>query len=78
MISLAWLLPAIAAIMVAELAVIGFQPPDRRRRFLPTMLAGLFIVLAWNASAQGWPLWVVLAALACALVAHGGDLAGRW
>jgi hypothetical protein len=42
------------------------------------MLAGLFIVLAWNASAQGWPLWVVLAALACALVAHGGDLAGRW
>jgi hypothetical protein len=75
---LSLLLPAIAGIMVVELVVVAFQPAARRRRFLPTMAAGFFIVLAWNASALGWPAWVILAVLACALIAHAADVVSRW
>ncbi len=75
---LGFLLPAIAGIMVIEVAVIAFQPGARRARFLPTVLAGLFIVLAWNASARGLGLYVVLAALTGALLAHAVDVARRW
>ncbi len=78
MIPLSLLLPAIAGIMVVEFLVVAFQPAARRRRFLPTMAAGFFIVLAWNASARGWGLPVVLLALSGALIAHGADLYQRW
>jgi hypothetical protein len=77
-IALRWLLPAIAALMAVELAVAGAQGADRRRRFLPTLCAGLFIVLAWNASALGGPWWLVLGLLGGALAAHAADLVLRW
>ena len=72
------LLPAIAGIMVIELGVFVCQPAARRARFLPTVLAGFFIVLAWNASAHGLGVTVVLAALTAALLAHAVDVARRW
>jgi hypothetical protein len=46
--------------------------------FLPNMLAGDFLLLAWIASARGeaWP-WSA-AALLAALTCHMTDLAFRW
>jgi hypothetical protein len=70
--------PVILGIMVVELVVLAWQPAARRRRFLPTVCAGMFIVAAWTASAAGWPGVVVLAALAAALVAHAADIKTRW
>jgi hypothetical protein len=70
--------PVILGIMVVEVAVLAWQPAARRRRFLPTVCAGMFIVAAWTASASGWPELVVLAALAAALVAHATDITTRW
>ncbi len=70
--------PVILGIMVIEVAVLMWQPAARRRRFLPTVCAGMFIVAAWTASAAGWPGALVLVALAGALVAHVSDVAMRW
>jgi hypothetical protein len=77
-IPLAWLLPAIAGIMAVEIVVIGLQAPARRARFLPTVLAGFFIVLAWNAYANGYAALLILAALSAALLAHAIDIWRRW
>jgi len=46
--------------------------------FLPNMLAGDFLLLAWIASAHGaaWPY--AAAALLGALACHGTDLVLRW
>ncbi len=68
----------ILGIMVVEVLVLAWQPAARRRRFLPTVCAGMFIVAAWAASARGWPEAVVLAALGAALVAHVVDIGMRW
>jgi hypothetical protein len=77
-IGLATLLPVIAGIMAVEIAVFVFQPAERRWRFLPTVTAGFFIVLAWTGFAQGLPVLFVLIALSAALVAHATDLYRRW
>ena len=68
----------IAALMVAEVAVLAAGDAARRERFLPTVLAGLFIVAAWNAAAAGAGLWVVLGALAAGGAAHAIDVVRRW
>ncbi len=78
MIPLAVLLPVIAGIMAVEIIVLGMQPTERRWRLLPNVAAGFFIVLAWNASARGWGLPLILLALTGALIAHGADLYRRW
>jgi hypothetical protein len=77
-IPLALLLPAIAGIMLVEMIFLGLQPGGRRARLLPNVAAGFCIVLAWNASAQGWPVPVILLALTAALAAHAADLYRRW
>ncbi len=72
------LLGVIAAVMAVEVGVLALGAPARRGRFLPTVLAGLFIVLGWNAAAGGSALWVVLAALAAGGAAHAVDVVRRW
>jgi hypothetical protein len=68
----------IAAVMLVEVGVLAVGPAARRGRFLPTVLAGLFIVLGWNAAVGGAGLWVVLAALAAGGAAHAVDVVRRW
>lgn len=71
-------LAGIAVLMLVEVAVLAVGPAARRGRFLPTVLAGLFIVLGWNAAAGGAGVWVVLAALAAGGAAHAVDVVRRW
>jgi len=46
--------------------------------FLPNMLAGDFLLLAWLATAQAAPWPYAAAALLAALVCHATDIALRW
>ena len=71
-------LAVIAVVMVVEVGVLAVGDVSRRGRFLPTVLAGLFIVLGWNAAVAGLGVGVVLAALAVGGAAHAVDLARRW
>jgi hypothetical protein len=48
----------------------------RRSAFLPTILAGDCLLLAWRLSRHHWPL--AAAALLGALLAHLADLWQRW
>jgi hypothetical protein len=72
------LVPAIGVIIGAELGVVLLGDKRRRGRLLPTVLAGFFIVLGWNASVYGLGLLAVLSCLAGALAAHITDIARRW
>lgn len=46
--------------------------------FLPNMLAGDFLLLAWIASAHAAPWPYAAAALLAALLCHGTDILLRW
>ena len=78
MIFLRVVLAVIAAVMVVEVGVLAAGDASRRGHFLPTVLAGLFIVLGWNAAAAGLGVGVVLVALAAGGAAHAVDLIRRW
>lgn len=54
----------------------GTGPPAAE--WLPTLLAGAGVMLAWRASAAGAPPMWVAAAMALAGLAHVADLARRW
>jgi hypothetical protein len=75
---LAILVPLVGAIIGVELAVVLCGGNARRARLLPTVLAGFFIVLAWNASVYGLGSLAVFACLAGALAAHVTDMYRRW
>ena len=70
-----WLL---IAVMMGELVVLLAGDAARRDRFLPTVAAGLFIVMAWNAAAVGGAMWEVLMLLAAGGVMHAFDVVRRW
>jgi len=71
-------LAAMAAVMVVEAGVLAVGDASRRGRFLPNVLAGLFIVLGWNAAAAGAGVGVVLVALTAGGAAHAVDVVRRW
>lgn len=52
--------------------------PRRAALPLPTLLAGLGLLLAWRFSLAGWPWGYVAAALSAAGAAHGWDLWHQW
>jgi hypothetical protein len=62
----------IAGLMVLEMLALGFA--RRLRAFLPTILAGAFLLLAWGLSGH-WPLAALC--LLASLIAHGTDLKVR-
>ncbi len=68
----------IIAVMAGELVVLLAGDAARRDRFMPTVLAGLFIVVAWNAAIVGGAMWVVLMLLAAGGVMHAFDVIRRW
>jgi hypothetical protein len=45
---------------------------------LPTLLAGIGLLLAWRFSQAGWPWGYAAAALSAAGAAHGWDLWRLW
>lgn len=67
----------IAVLLIEALVVWG---PMRRRHALPlpTLLAGLCLLLAWRfaQASAGW-MWIALPLLAAGM-AHGWDLWQRW
>jgi len=77
-----WIAAIILALTIAEIAGLyalhrrgrGLRPAD----FLPNILAGDFLLLAWLLDAQGatWPF--IATALLAALASHATDLIRRW
>jgi uncharacterized membrane protein AbrB (regulator of aidB expression) len=45
---------------------------------MPTLLAGLGLLLAWRFAQSGWPWPAVALALSAAGAAHGWDVWRRW
>jgi hypothetical protein len=68
----------IAVLLLEALVVWGVVPRGRALLPLPTLLAGLSLLLAWRAAHSGasW-VWVALPLTAAGL-AHGWDLWQRW
>jgi len=70
----------ILALMVCEVAVLlmtrGRAHHMKPSVYLPNILAGGFLLLAWWLSATSWPL--AAAALTGALLAHLTDMKARW
>lgn len=73
----------VIVITLIEAAVLAVWHRVRRtgpapREWLPTLLSGLFLMLALRAALQGsdWTTWA--AWLAAAGLAHVADMLGRW
>jgi hypothetical protein len=77
-----WIAAVILALTIAEIAALyalhrkgrGMRPAD----FLPNILAGDFLLLAWLFNTQNatWP-WIAISLLG-ALASHVTDLIRRW
>jgi hypothetical protein len=68
------LFEALGLVIYHRLTGRGLMPAG----FLPNMLAGDFLLLAWIASAHGAPWPYAAAALLAALWCHGTDILLRW
>ena len=68
----------IAIVVLALEALVLCGAMRRRRALLPTLLAGLGLLLAWRVAHGGasW-IWIALPLMAAGL-AHGWDLWQRW
>jgi hypothetical protein len=70
----------ILALMLCEVVVLlatrGRAHNMKPSNYLPNILAGGFLLLAWSLSATSWPL--AAAALTGALLAHLTDMKARW
>lgn len=75
-------IPILALTLLEAGALLFYKRATTRgpslKAFLPNLLAGDFLLLAWLASAthQPWPL--TAAALLAALASHATDMALRW
>ncbi len=68
----------ILAVLLAELVLMIWQSPDRRRRMAPASAAGAGLVGAWLAASHAAPVPLMLLCLTIALAAHMVDIRLRW